>query len=243
MEIARGNVTCLSIPEYLSRYQACKKGYLTGLPRPAKSHFLTDLKSIPKSFDHMQVLEKAIAITDAYIWPTSTFTLVLNEGGKINVHGQKALSDMTPYDEVDDAVVPSLSREDLGIDDRNSLYNAVRSLTYVPRTDFPEGFALYFLEGDILKRVVPQKTFPVDCSSIVSRVSKHSKKMIIFPLRTPYKNFGMAILTFKDALPWEGEYFSDPSGGGYGGQGMLEYMRWFRMLQGSMTEALEKLSS
>lgn len=159
--------------------------------------------------DMVALKRDVIGISDAYIWPARTFTLVLNSGEERRISGAT---------EVD-----FLSAADLDLKNPQSIYRWVagkKRTTYVPSTNFKRTLGFYCLPKNTSEEMAKNQTirlegFPdigrmgIDRGSLVNRVAFHSQSAVFLPL--VYRENELGMMAFTYTTPF---IFGNPADGG-----------------------------
>ena len=162
------------------------------LPALNAKGLIADTAKITSSPDMRWVKRNAIGISDAYIWPSRTFTVIVGEKGAPKITGQ--------------AEVDSLGTADLDLKNPKSLFNYValrKQTTYLASTTRTREKALYCLNPQTTANVAGLTLQPegisaaIDISSIFTRVAMHSKSMVLLPLIAEERVYGIMIFTYS----------------------------------------------
>lgn len=202
------------------------------LPHFNTPGFTHDLKKmIHHSNDLLDLKRNILSISDDYIWPATTFTMIIKNKERFDVSGL--------------AERQILTREELEIDNPRSFFNYIakqKRTGYVPKVDFVDCRGFYMLPEDVSIKLekgqpITMSGIPdinelgIEYSSLAKMISKHSWAMVFTPLFHRNDDFGMMIFTYASA------YLFGPEEGDPG----LDYMRWFHMLSDATSVSLEKM--
>jgi len=201
--------------------------------------FDKDLNGLAIHTKNLQDLKvNVIGISDEYIFPPATFTLLLKQKGRMIVSGQEERRFLT--------------ENELGINDPKSFYMYVRATgksVYIPKVNFSNCHGFYQLSEDVAAKLAREGTVNIegikevtktgiDYASLDERkkISKHSWSMMLLPIASSKEDLGMMVLTYRPPF-----IFNDRDSEGNGILGS-EYMIWNQMLAKTASFILQKLA-
>lgn len=230
----------LSQSRNLSKIEWCQHPLEGAIPTSFSiSGFNKDLKGLAVHTNNLHDLKlNVIGISDEYIFPPSTFTLLLKKEGGMIVSGQEERRFLT--------------EDELGINDPKSFCMYVRATgksVYIPKVNFsncrgfyelPDGVAAKFNGREIvdIEGVKEVAVTGIDYAALDKnkKISEHSWSMMFSPLAGSQGDIGMMVFTYR--LPF---IFNDRDREGNGVLG-YEYMIWNKMLTEMASFTLQKLA-
>jgi hypothetical protein len=199
--------------------------------------FNKDLKGLVIHSNTLHDLKmNVIGISDEYIFPPATFTLILKNESKMTISGQEERR--------------FLKEEELGLNDPQGFCMYVRATgksVYIPKVNFSNCHGFYELPEDItaglagkgyinMKGVQEVEKTKIEYASLdrLKTISKHSWSMMFTPLINPATDLGMMVFTYRPPF-----IFNDRDNEGILG---LEYFVWNAMLAKMASYTLQKLA-
>jgi hypothetical protein len=231
----------LSQIKYLSKIEWCLHGHTFENPIPKfnVNGFNRDLKGLAlhsKTLHDLKV--NVIGISDEYIFPPATFTLLLKQKDKMIVSGQKERRFLT--------------ENDIGMHDPKSFYMYVRATgksVYIPKVNFSNCHGFYQLPEDVAAKLAKEETVHIEGVKEVTKmginyvsldenkkISEHSWSMMLLPITSSKEDIGMMVFTYRPPFIFDDR---DSEGNGILGS---EYLIWNKMLAEMTSFTLQKLA-